>query len=74
MENSLFTHCLDELFNLWNNVVHQIHYWVHAARRYKSTSVLENVHKAFFNYYQFHAMANMPDEIVLARMMTAMDL
>ena len=27
-----------------------------------------------FNYYQFHAMANMPDEIVLARMMTALDL
>ena len=49
-------------------------YWVHMTRRYISTSILEKVHKAFFNHYQFHAMANMSDEIMLARMMTALDL
>ena len=51
-----------------------MNYWVHTAGRYRSTSILEIVHKAFFNYYQFHAMAYMPDEIILARMMTALDL
>ena len=40
----------------------------------QTTSILEKVHKTFFNYYQFHVKANMPDEIVLARMMTALDL
>ena len=44
------------------------------AGRYRSTTILEKIHKAFFNYYQVHAMANMPDEIVLARMMTGLDL
>ena len=51
-----------------------MNYWVCTAGRYRSTSILEKVHKAFFNYYQFHAMANMPYEIILARMMTALDL
>ena len=51
-----------------------MNYWVHAAGRYRSKSILEKVHKAFFNYYQFHAMAYMPDEIILARMMIAMHL
>ena len=37
-------------------------------------AIVPKVLKAFFNYYQFHAMANMPDEIVLARMMTALNL
>ena len=73
MENSLFTPFLDELFNLWNNAVCQINYWVCPAGRYISTSILERVHQAFFNYYQFHAMTYMADEIILARMMTAID-
>ena len=73
MENSVFTPYLDELFTLWNNVVYQMNYWVHAAGRYRSTSILERVHKAFFNYYQFHAMTYMPGEIILVRMMTALD-
>ena len=30
--------------------------------------------KASFNYYQFHVMANMADDIALAGMMTALDL
>ena len=51
-----------------------MNYWVCKAGRYRSTSILQKVHKAFFNYYQFHAMANMPDEIVLARMMTTLGL
>ena len=73
-ENSLFIPCLDELFNLWNIAVCQMNYWVHAAGRYRPTSILERVHKAFFNYYQIHAMTYMPDEIILARMMTTLDL
>ena len=44
------------------------------AGRYRSTSILEKVHKAFFNNYQLHAMVNMSDEIILARMMTTLDL
>ena len=51
-----------------------MNYWVCTAGRYRSTSILQGVHKAFFNYYQFHAMAHMPDEIVLARMMTTLYL
>ena len=74
MENCLFTLCLDELFNLWNNAVHWMNYWVCTAGRYRSTSILERVHKAFFNYYEFNAMTYMPDEIILARMMTTLDL
>ena len=74
MENPLFTLHLDELFNMWNNALCQMNYWVHTAGRYRSTSILEKVLNSFFNYYQFHAMANMPDEIILARMMTALDL
>ena len=74
MENPLFTPHLDESFNLWNNAVCWMNYWVYAAGRYRSTSFLEKVHKAFFNYYQLHAMAHMPDEIVLVRMMTTLDL
>ena len=69
MENPLFTP-----YHLWNNVEYQMNYWVHTAGRYRSTFIHEKVCKAFFNYYQFHAMATMPDEIVLARMMTALDL
>ena len=74
MENSVFTSHLDDLFNLWNYAVHQMNYWVHAAGRYRSTSILERVHVAFFNYYQFNAMTYMPDEIILVRMMTTLHL
>ena len=69
----LFTPHLDKLFNLWNNTICQTNYWVHTAGRDRSPSILERVHKAFFNYYQFHAMNYMPDETILARMMTALD-
>ena len=51
-----------------------MNYWVCTAGTHRSTSILAKVHKAFFNYYQFHAMDNMPNGIVLARMMTALDL
>ena len=51
-----------------------MNYGVCTAGSYGSTSILEKVHNAFFNYYLFHAMANMPDEIVLARMKAALDL
>ena len=31
-------------------------------------------HTAFFNYHQINEMTHMPDEIVLARIMTGLDL
>ena len=74
VENALFSLHLDELFNLWNNAGHPMNYWVHIPGTYRSTTLLEKVHKAFFSYYQFNAMAKMPDETVLVRMVTALDL
>ena len=67
MENPLFTPHLDELFNLWNNAVCHMNYWVHEAAWYRSTSIIERVHAVFFNYYQFDAMTYMQDKIILAR-------
>ena len=43
-----------------------MNYLICAAARYGSTSILERVHKAFFNYYQFDAMTYLQDEIILA--------
>ena len=37
-------------------------------------SILDRVHAAFFNYHQSNEMTHMPDEIVLARIMTTLDL
>ena len=37
-------------------------------------SFLSKVHIAFFNYHLFNDMTHMPDEIVLARIMTSLDL
>ena len=41
---------------------------------YRATAILGRIHTAFFNYHYFGKMTNMPDEIVLARIMTAFDL
>ena len=41
---------------------------------YRTTAILSQVHTAFFNYHYFSKMTNMPDEIILARIMTALDL
>ena len=73
MENSSFTPHLDELFNLWNNAVCQMNYWVNTAGRYRSTFIFEKAHKAFINYYQFHVFAYMLDKMIIARMMTALN-
>ena len=37
-------------------------------------SILGRVHGAFYNYHQFNEMTHMSDEIVLVRIMTALDL
>ena len=74
MENSVFTPHLDKLFSLWNNIVHQMNYWVHTFGRYRAMSIFGRVHAAFFNHHQLDAMTYMPDENVLARMMTALEL
>ena len=41
---------------------------------YRATAILSSVHTAFFNYHYCIEMTNMPDEIVLARIMTPLDL
>ena len=41
---------------------------------YKVTAILGRVHAAFFNYHYFSEMTNMPNEIVLASIMTVLDL
>ena len=56
MKNSFFTPCLDRLYNLWNNTVHGMNYWVHKAGRYRVTSILGRVYAAFLNCYQFDEM------------------
>ena len=50
-----------------------MNYWVHPAGRYRATSILGRVHAAFFNSIQVEAMIYMPYEIILARMMTALE-
>ena len=75
IENSLFAPCLDRLFNLWNNAVCRMNYWVHIAGKYRATSTLgKSSCSILFNCYQFDAITYMPDEIVLARMVAALDL
>ena len=74
MENSIFASCLDRLFSLWNNAIHCMNFWVHTAGTYRVMSILGRLHAVFFNYYQFNEMTHMPDDIVLARIMTALDL
>ena len=51
-----------------------MNYWVHTAGRYRAMSILGTVHAAFFNHHQFDAMTYIPDEIVLAKMMTTLNL
>ena len=49
-----------------------MNYWVHTIGRYRSTSILEKVHKDFFNYYQFDAMTYMRELcITMTKGMTA---
>ena len=74
MENSTFTLQLDRLLNIWNNDIHHMNFWVHAVATYRATAILGRVHTAFFNYIYFSKMTNMPDELVLARIMTALVL
>ena len=49
-------------------------YWVYTPGRYRAMSILGRVPVAFFNCYQFAEMTYMPGEIILTRMMTALDL
>ena len=65
---------LDRLFSIWNNAVHHMNFWVYTAGMYRATAILGRVHTAFFNYHNLSEMSNMPDEIDLARIMTALDL
>ena len=61
---------LDRLFSIWNNAMHHMIFWVCAAGTYRAITILGRVHSAFFNYHHFNEVTNMPDEIVLARILT----
>ena len=74
MENSTFSSWLDRLFSIWNNAIHHMNFWVCTAGTYRATAILGRVHTAFFNYHYFSKITNMPDEIVLASIMTVLDL
>ena len=49
-------------------------FWVCIAGTHRATAILDRVHIAFFNYHYFSEMTNMPNEIVLASIMIALDL
>ena len=51
-----------------------MNFWVHTVDMYRATALLVRVHTAFFNYHYFSKVTNMPDEIVLARIITSLDL
>ena len=74
MENSIFTSQLDILFSIWNNAIHLMNFWVHAMGTYRATAILVKVQTAFLNCNYFCKLTNMSDEIVLAMIMTALDL
>ena len=74
MENSQSTLHLARLFLQWNTAVYRMNYWVCRAGRHRPMSVLERVHAAFFTSHQMQEMIYIPDESILARMMTVLDL
>ena len=51
-----------------------MNFWVCAAGTYRATVILSRVHIGFCNYHYFSKMTNMHDEIVLARIITVLDL
>ena len=51
-----------------------MNYWVFTAGRYWVTYVLGKVHAAFFTSHHIETMIYLPDEIILPRMMTALDI
>ena len=74
MENSPLTSQLDRLFSIWNNAVDYMNFWVCGVGMYRATATLVRVYTTFFNYHYFTKMTNMPDETVLPRIVTALDL
>ena len=45
-------------------------FWVCTEGTYRATAILCSVHTTFFNYHHFSEITNIPDEIILARIMT----
>ena len=70
----MFTLQLDGLFSIWNNAIHCMNFWGTYSDTYRTTAILSRDHTAFFNNHYFSKMTNMPDEMVLARIMTVLDL
>ena len=53
---------------------YRMNYWVHTARRHRVASVLGRVHASFFTSHHMQEMIYVPDEIILVRMIGALDL
>ena len=70
----MFTTQLDRLFSILNNAVHHMSFWVCTVGTYIAMAILCRVHTAFFNYHYFGKMTNMPEEIVLTWIITALNL
>ena len=51
-----------------------MNFWLCVVGMYRETAILGRVHTTFFSYNYSSKMTNMPDEIVLAKIMTALDL
>ena len=51
-----------------------MNFCVCTAGTYRATEILGGVQTAFFNYYYFSEVTYMSDEIVLMRIMTALDV
>ena len=51
-----------------------MNFWVHTAGMHRATAIHGRVHTAFFNYHQFNEMTDISNEIVLAKIMIALDL
>ena len=51
-----------------------MNFLVHAVGMYRTKAIHSRVHTAFFNYNYFSKMTNIPDEIVLEKIVTVLDL
>ena len=51
-----------------------MNFWVHTASTYWAPAILGRVHTAFLTFHQFNKMTYMPDDTVLARILTALDI
>ena len=65
---------LYRMFGIWNSAVHEISNWIQEAGTYRSTVVLNRVYKAFFHSEDFLDWAHIPDQMLLAILMLALEI